>query len=139
MLFLDMTGKLCKMSAVKMYEPAAAETLQVKMTAALLLVLDILIAGACLSVKGILAYKPLLHKSVQLPVNSRNAHRSSLRGEKSAYLLHIRVLFLIFALCYIPNPFSFPPPSARDDLPSLIVEPDSEDCVLSVVLSVSEM
>ena len=77
-LILDMLCKLRKVLTVEMNELAAAETLEVKMAAALFLVLDILIAGAGLAVKGVLAHKPLFYKTVKLSVYSGNSHGSSL-------------------------------------------------------------
>ena len=71
MLILDMTGELRKMLAVKMYQLAAAKAFQMEMAAALLIVLNILIAGTGLSIECIFAHKPLLNKSVKLPVNGR--------------------------------------------------------------------
>jgi hypothetical protein len=56
MLLLNMARDIRKMLAVKMYKSAAAKTFQVEMTAALFFILDILIASAGLSVKGILAH-----------------------------------------------------------------------------------
>lgn len=79
MLLLDMLCELCKVFTVEMNELAAAETLEVEMAAALFLVLNILIAGAGLAVKGVLAHEPLFDETVQLSVYSGNSHRSSLR------------------------------------------------------------
>ena len=78
MFLFDMLCKLRKVLTVEMNELAAAETLEVEMAAALFLVLDILIAGAGLAVKGVLAHEPLLNETVKLSVYSGNSHRSSL-------------------------------------------------------------
>lgn len=100
MLFLDMLCELSKVLAVEVYELAAAETFEVEMAAALLLVLDILIAGAGLAVKGVLAHKSLFDQSVQLSVDSCNAYRSTLSGEERAYLLNVgMLLFILYQIC----------------------------------------
>ena len=70
--------------------------LQMEMAAALLLVLDVLIAGTGLAVKGVFADKSLLHQTVELSVYCGDSHGSSLSRQKGAYLLDIGVLVLVF-------------------------------------------
>ena len=95
MFLLDMTCKVCEMIAVKMDQSAAAQALQMEMTAALLLVLNVLIAGTGLAVKGVFPHQSLLHQTVELSVYGGDSHGSSLSRQKGAYLLDIGVLVLV--------------------------------------------
>jgi hypothetical protein len=78
-----------------MYQLSAAAAFQVKMLLTFLLVVNILIAGACFAVNDEFPHSTGFNKAVKLTVNSRHTHRRVDRTEIIVDFLCTGVIVLI--------------------------------------------